>query len=241
MGRAIEEFDECIRQLGGIDLLITGLGRRGSVGVNSPGSIWSQGTHLSVLDSTSVQEAISTFNTKENVPPTAVTIGLKDLSEARKVILLAWGEAKAEVIAKAVEEPMTESLPASYFQSHSHIRVYADLPAASLLTRINHPWRVTTIEWTPKLVRRAIVWLCQKINKPILKLTNQDYSDHQLGELLTVYGSAYDANIKVFNDIQHTITGWPGASRMPMIQIDRSVPCLLKSGCSSLAHTLMTM
>lgn len=210
VGRAIEEFDECIHQLGGIDLLITGLGRRGSVGVNSPGSIWSQGTHLSVLDSTSVQEAISTFNTKENVPPTAVTIGLKNLSEARKIILLAWGEAKAEVIAKAVEEPMTESLPASYFQSHSHVRVYTDLPAASLLTRINHPWRVTSIEWTPKLVRRAIVWLCQEINKPILKLTNQDYSDHQLGELLTVYGSAYDANIKVFNDIQHTITGWPG-------------------------------
>jgi len=99
VGRAIEEFDDCIHQLGGIDLLITGLGRRGSVGVNSPGSIWSQGTHLSVLDSTSVQEAISTFNTKENVPPTAVTIGLKNLSEARKIILLAWGEAKAEVIA----------------------------------------------------------------------------------------------------------------------------------------------
>lgn len=210
IGEAIHEFDKAIAALGGIDLLVTGVGRRGSVGINAPGSIFSQGTRLSVLDATSVQEAISTFNTKENVPPTAVTLGLKDLGEARKVILLAWGEAKADVIRKTVEERVSDNVPASFFQTHSNVQVYTDLQAASQLTRINHPWKVTTVNWTPKMVRRAIVWLCQETGKPILKLTNQDYSDHQLGELLAVYGSAYDVNIRVFNDIQHTITGWPG-------------------------------
>lgn len=210
IGEAIHEFDKAIADLGGIDLLVTGVGRRGSVGINAPGSIFSQGTRLSVLDATSVQEAISTFNTKENVPPTAVTLGLKDLGEARKVILLAWGEAKADVIRKTVEERVSDNVPASFFQTHSNVQVYTDLQAASQLTRINRPWKVTTVNWTPKMVRRAIVWLCQETGKPILKLTNQDYSDHQLGELLAVYGSAYDVNIRVFNDIQHTITGWPG-------------------------------
>lgn len=210
IGDAIREFDKAIADLGGVDLLVTGIGRRASVGINAPGSIFSQGTHLSVLDATSTQEAISTFNTKENVPPTAVTLGFKSLGEARKVILLAWGESKAEVLRKTVEERISDNVPASFFQSHSDVQVYSDLQAAGLLTRINHPWKVTSVNWTPKMVRRAIVWLCQETGKPILKLTNQDYSDHQLGELLTVYGSAYDVNIKVFNDIQHTITGWPG-------------------------------
>lgn len=208
--KAIEAFDATIHQLGGIDLLITGIGRRGSLGINAPGTIFSQGTHLSVLDSTSRQEAVSTFNTIENVPPTGVTVGLKTLGEARKAILIAWGESKAEVVAKTVEEHISDSVPASYLQSHNQVTLYTDLQAASLLTRINHPWKVTTVNWTPKMVRRAIVWLCQMVDKPILKLTNQDYSDHQLGELLTIYGSAYNVNIKVFNNIQHTITGWPG-------------------------------
>lgn len=210
VGAAIRRFESKIEELGGIDLLITGVGRRGSVGINAPGTVFSQATHLSVLDATSIQEAVSTFNTKENVPPTAVTLGLKNLNEAKKVILLAWGEAKAEVVQRLVEQPVSENLPASYFQQHSNATLYTDLPAAGLLTRINHPWKVTSVKWNSKLVRRAIVWLCQETGKPILKLTNQDYSDHQLGELLTLYGSAYNVNIKVFNDIQHTITGWPG-------------------------------
>lgn len=210
VGEAIQEFDKTMADLGGVDLLVTGIGRRGSVGINSPGSIFTQGTHLSVLDATSIHEAITTFNTKENVPPTAVTLGLKNLGVARRVILLAWGEAKSEVLRKTVEERISDNVPASFFQTHSNVQVYTDLQAASLLTRINHPWKVTSINWTTKMVRRAIVWLCQETGKTILNLTNQDYSDHQLGELLTLYGSAYNVNIKVFNDIQHTITGWPG-------------------------------
>lgn len=207
---AIEKYDREIEELGGVDLLITGIGRRASIGMNAPGSIGTHGTHLTVLDSTSIAEAVSIFNTKENVPPTAITMGLKGISDAKKVIMMAWGEAKAEVLYKSVEMPSSEAVPASQLQNHPNTMIYADLQAAGLLTRIKHPWKVTSLNWTPKLVRRAIVWLCIETGKPILNLTNQDYSDHQLGELLTIYGSAYDVNIKVFNDIQHTITGWPG-------------------------------
>ena len=105
---------------------------------------------------------------------------------------------------------MTDALPATYLQHHANAKAVIDLSSAYDLTRISHPWLVTTCEWDNKLIRRAIVWLCQLTNKPILKLTNKDYSEHGLGELLALYGSAYNVNIKIFNDIQHTITGWPG-------------------------------
>lgn len=210
VAESIESFDKAIADLGGIDLMITGIGRRASIGINVPGTISSQGTHLAVLDAISINEAASTFNSKDFVPRTAITLGLKNLRDARKIILLAWGEDKAEVVKVSVEEVASEARPASLLQGHSNIHVYTDLQAASLLTRINHPWKVTSVNWTPKMVRRAIVWLCQETGKPILKLTNQDYSDHQLGELLTIYGSAYNVNIEIFNNIQHTITGWPG-------------------------------
>ena len=111
---------------------------------------------------------------------------------------------------KVVENSITDTLPASFLQTHPDAHVVLDLSAAAHLTRIEHPWLVTSCQWTDKLVRSALVWLCQKIGKPILKLTNKDYNENGLSELLALYGSAYNANIKIFNDLQHTITGWPG-------------------------------
>ena len=123
---------------------------------------------------------------------------------------MAWGEDRAKVVAEAMEGQVSDNVPASFLQLHNHARIALDLQAASDLTRISHPWKVTSCEWTDKLIRRAIVWLCQKTGKPILKLTNKDYNDNGLGELVALYGSAYNVNIKVFNELQHTITGWPG-------------------------------
>ena len=123
---------------------------------------------------------------------------------------MAWGDDKADIIAKTVEGPITDAVPSSYLQTHANAKVVVDLSAAYSLTRISHPWLVTSCVWDKKLIRRAIVWLCQLTGKPILKLTNKDYSEHNLGELLALYGSAYKVNIEIFNDIQHTITGWPG-------------------------------
>jgi glucosamine-6-phosphate deaminase len=124
--------------------------------------------------------------------------------------LIAWGEDKARSVKDVVEGVISDAVPASCLQTHPNASVTIDLNAAFELTRINHPWLVTNCDWTNKLIRRAIVWLCFKVNKPILKLTNKDYQDHGLEELLALYGSAYNVNIKIFNDLQHTITGWPG-------------------------------
>ena len=137
-------------------------------------------------------------------------MGISTILRAKNVILMAWGEDKARIIANTVEGKVSEAVPSTYLQNHMNVKVVIDLSAAYELTRISHPWLVTNCDWDNKLIRRAIVWLCQLTGKPILKLTNKDYSEHGLGELLALYGSAYNVNIKIFNDIQHTITGWPG-------------------------------
>ncbi|MBP5315594.1 MAG: glucosamine-6-phosphate deaminase, partial [Muribaculaceae bacterium] len=146
----------------------------------------------------------------ENAPTTAITLGISNLLSARRVICMAWGENSSRLVKKTVEGDVTTTIPASFLQNHSHAKLVLDLAAAEQLTRISHPWKVTTCEWNDKITRRAIVWLCKKTGKPILKLTDKDYNDWGLGELLALYGSAYNVNIKIFNDLQHTITGWPG-------------------------------
>ena len=150
------------------------------------------------------------FASQDLVPPCCITMGIATILKARKIYLTAWGESKADIIQKTVEEHVSDSIPASFLQTHNDTHFVMDLAAASKLTRIVHPWLVTSCDWTDKLVRSALVWLCQKTNKPILKLTNKDYNENGLSELLALYGSAYNANIKIFNDLQHTITGWPG-------------------------------
>ena len=137
-------------------------------------------------------------------------MGINTILSARKIFLTAWGEEKAAIIQQTVEGNITDAIPASFLQTHNNAQVVIDLPAAARLTRIVHPWLVTSCTWNDKLVRSALVWLCQVTQKPILKLTNKDYNENGLSELLALYGSAYNANIKIFNDLQHTITGWPG-------------------------------
>ncbi|MDO5035954.1 MAG: 6-phosphogluconolactonase [Porphyromonas sp.] len=209
--RSARKLEETLAELGGIDCLIVGIGRRGSIGMNAPGTSANAGAGLAVLDKTSRKEAANSFNHQDNVPNTAITLGLKDVMKAKKVVMLAWGDAKADMLKRIVEDKPSEMCPASLFQLHDDVQIYADLQAADMLTRIRHPWIVTdNMQWTDQLTRRAVCWLSLETEKPILKLTHDDYIDHKLGNLLAVYGSAYDVNIKIFNDIQHTITGWPG-------------------------------
>ena len=202
-------YEQRIQTFGGLDLAILGIGRKGIIGMNEPGSQPSSTTRLILLDHTSRSEAAHNLGV-DILPPCSITMGLKTILGARKVYLLAWGEDKAEIIRKAVEEKVSDTLPASFLQMHTNAVVCTDLAAAAYLTRIQRPWLVTNCEWNDKLIRSAIVWLCQTLKKPILKLTNKDYNDNGLSELLALYGSAYNVNIKVFNDLQHTITGWPG-------------------------------
>ncbi len=204
------EYELKIQQVGGIDYLLLGLGRAGNIGINIAGSSMTSQTRLILLDVQSKKEAINTFGSLDLVPPSAVTMGLSTIMKAKEIALIAWGEDKAKSVKDVVEGVVTDAVPASCLQAHENASVHIDLNAGFELTRINNPWLVTSCDWTSKLIRRAIVWLCFKVNKPILKLTNKDYQDNGLGELLALYGSAYNVNIKIFNDLQHTITGWPG-------------------------------
>jgi glucosamine-6-phosphate deaminase len=209
-------FDSCrryeqeIAEAGGLDYVLLGIGHVGNISFNNPGAPTNSATRLVLLDNDSRKEAARTFKSIDNVPAGVITIGLGSILTARAIRLVAWGDSKAKIIREAVEENMTDSCPASLLQNCPNASVGIDLSAAYRLTRISHPWLVTNCEWDNTLMRRALVWLCQLTGKPILKLTNRDYSDNGLNELLALYGSAYNVNIRIFNDIQHTITGWPG-------------------------------
>lgn len=203
-------YEDKINSFGGIDYLLLGIGRGGNIGVNIPGSNINSQTRLTLLDNQSRKEAVNTFGSLEKVPESAITMGISTMLKAKKITLIAWGEDKAKSVKEVVEGLPNDANPASWLQNHSNVRFFLDLNAAYDLTRISKPWLVTSCEWTNQLIRRAIVWLCFKVNKPILKLTNKDYQENSLGELLALYGSAYNVNIMVFNNLQHTITGWPG-------------------------------
>jgi glucosamine-6-phosphate deaminase len=203
-------YEQRIESFGGIDIALLGIGRMGNIAFNEPGSRRNSTTRLILLDNASRDEASKLFGSMDSTPISSITMGVSTILSAKKAYLLAWGENKATMIKECVEGPITDTIPASFLQTHNNAHVVIDLPAAMNLTRIQRPWLVTSCEWTDKLIRSAIVWLCQLTKKPILKLTNKDYNENGLSELLALYGSAYNVNIKIFNDLQHTITGWPG-------------------------------
>lgn len=204
------DYEDKIRAAGGLDLQVLGIGRTGHIGFNEPGSGRDSRTRLVTLDQLTRRDAARDFLGEAHVPRYAITMGVGTILEARAIVLLAWGEAKAGVIAQAVEGPQTETLPASFLQAHPNVRFLIDRAAAAELTRVRHPWLVGPVEWTPALTRRAVVWLSQRTGKPVLKLLDEDYSEHGMADLLTEQGPAYGLNIRIFNEIQHTITGWPG-------------------------------
>ena len=203
-------YEQLIAAEGGIDIALLGIGRMGNIATNEPGSTLSSTSRIILIDQTSRDEMTNSFGTQEQVPPCSITMGIHTLLSAHKLFITAWGEEKSDIVEKIVEGPITDAVPASFIQTHNDAKFFIDLSAASKLTRIVHPWLVTNCEWNDKTIRAAVVWLCQLKQKPILKLTNKDYNENGLSELLARYGSAYNCNIKIFNDLQHTITGWPG-------------------------------
>lgn len=203
-------YEQRIQTFGGLDLALFGIGRNGNIAVNEPGSGLLSRTRIILVDPLSREEMTNSFANGEQVPPCCLTMGMGTILKAKRVYVVAWGEEKASIVKDAVEGRVSDSIPASFLQTHDNASMVIDLGAASELTRIKHPWLVTNCQWDDKLIRSALVWLCGETHKPILKLTNKDYNDHGLSELLALYGSAYNANIKIFNDLQHTITGWPG-------------------------------
>ena len=205
-----QSYEHAIQAAGGLDYILLGIGQSSNIMFNEAGTNMNTRTRLLLLEGASRKEASRTFPSAESVPAGIITMGLANVMQAKRAVLMAWGDDKAKIIARTVEGKITESVPSTCLQNHPNAEVAVDLCAAYDLTRISHPWLVSSCEWDNKLIRRAIVWLCLLTDKPILKLTNKDYSEHGLSELLALYGSAYNVNIKIFNDIQHTITGWPG-------------------------------
>jgi glucosamine-6-phosphate deaminase len=205
------EYEKKIESAGGIDLLLLGIGRSGHIGFNEPGSGRNTKTRIITLDPLTRQEEAKQFRGFINVPRSAITVGISTILNAKKIILSAFGETKARVIKQMVEDEPTNQVPASYIQFHSNARVFLDNGAALQLIRMKTPWLLDSMDWAEdRLIRKAVLWLCSKTGKPLLKLTGKDYNDYGLSDLLATVGSAYKINIKVFNDLQHTITGWPG-------------------------------
>ncbi|MDD2962980.1 MAG: glucosamine-6-phosphate deaminase [Bacteroidales bacterium] len=203
-------YDQAINEAGGIDLQILGIGRTGHIGFNEPGSGSASPTRLITLDHLTRTDAASDFYGEDFVPLKAITMGVGTILKSKRILLMAWGENKAAIIRKAVEGPLTDQVPTSWLQQHPNTQIILDRAAAADLTRIKTPWVTGNVIWTDRLIRKAVLWLCNKTGKAILKLTDRDYLDNGMSELITLEGSSNKVNIKVFNDLQHTITGWPG-------------------------------
>lgn len=202
-------YEREIIDAGGLDLVLCDLNNDGSIAYNEPGSSLNSSCRLMLLGNESRTRVAEAFQS-DNAPKTALTLGIGNILAADRIICVAWEEDSAAALFNTIEGKMGDHVPASFLQLHSDAKIIADLDAASRLTRISYPWMVTSCEWNDHLIRRAIVWLCGQTGLPVLKLTNKDYNDYGLGELVALYGSAYNVNIKIFNDLQHTITGWPG-------------------------------
>ena len=180
------------------------------MGFNEPGSDGSSRTRLITLDRITRTDAASDFFGVEHVPRRALTMGVGTILDARRILMIAFGENKAGIIARMVEGEMNPSVPATFLQNHPDACVMLDKAAAASLTRIRCPWELQPIAWDELTIRKAVIWLARRLEKPVLKLTNSDYNENHLQDLLAEYGSAYDVNLQVFRHLQGTINGWPG-------------------------------
>ncbi len=204
------EYKKMIADGGNLDLIVSRIGSRGHLGFNAPGSSADSETRIVTLDRASLTSAAGDFFGVSNVPPKGFTLGIKSYMNAGRLILPVWGESAAAVIRRIIEEPLSDQVPASVLQDHRDTTFILDSSSSGELTRIRTPWFLEVPQWDNPMIRKAVVWLCRTLDKPILKLTDRDYNEHHMNSLLTVLGSAYEVNIKVFNELQHTITGWPG-------------------------------
>lgn len=221
-----ENYEKKIEALNGLDIQILGIGRTGHIGFNEPGSGKESSTRLISLDHMTKVDAASDFFGEENVPLKAITMGVGTIMKAKRIILMAWGEGKAHIVKKAVEGEISDKVPATYLQEHSNTLVILDRASSAELTRVKTPWLVGTFKWTEPVIRKAVIWLSRKLGKPILKLTNKDYNEYGMADIITEFDIAYNINLKIFESLKNTITGWPGGkpNSDPTIYPERPFP-----------------
>jgi len=219
-------YEKKINELGGLDIQILGIGRTGHIGFNEPGSGKESKTRLISLDHITKIDAASDFFGEENVPLKAITMGVGTIMAAKRIILMAWGEGKAHIVKEAVEGEISDKVPATYLQDHPNTSVILDKASSAELTRIKTPWLVGTFKWTEPVIRKAVIWLSRKLGKPILKLTNKDYNEYGMADIVTEFDRAYNINLKIFESLKKTITGWPGGkpNSDPTIYPERPFP-----------------
>ncbi len=203
------QYEKMIKDAGGIELQILGIGNNGHIGFNEPGSGIYSKTRLITLDNTTRIANAYEFANISEVPRLAITMGIGEILKAKKIILMAWGSGKSPVIKQTVEEDITEHVPASLLQNHDDVSFYVDEAAASELTRNKSPWLTGDCEWTPKMIKKAVVNMALKLKKSVLSLTNSDYNEYGLSDLLVEEGDAYEINLKVYYMLRDSITGWP--------------------------------
>ncbi len=200
-------FERAIAEAGGIDLQLLGIGKSGHIGFNEPGSSQDSRTGLATLDTVTRKDAAADFFGEDNVPREAITMGVATILGAREIALIATGEHKAEIVARAVEGEVSPDVAATFLQRHGNTTGYLDLAAAAGLTRIKTPWVLASVDWTPALTERATVWLAEQTGKALLKLTARDYAEHHLSPLLAKHGAPGPINGLVFNRLRDKIRG----------------------------------
>jgi len=205
-----KQYERKIKLFGGIDIQLLGIGRTGHIGFNEPGSEEDTETRLVRLDNITRNDASNDFNGLEKVPYKAITMGVQSILAAKEVFIFAWGQHKAPIVKRAIEGPISNLVSATFLQKHPNVKFYMDTAAAASLTRVETPWKVGSCIWDDELIAKAVIWLSQQQNVPILKLTEEDYNEKGLSELVLEVDSAYQLNINIFNRLQHSITGWPG-------------------------------
>jgi glucosamine-6-phosphate deaminase len=209
-------YEAKIEAAGGLDLQILGIGNNGHIGFNEPGSSLFSKTRLIPLENSTRMANAQEFQNISRVPRLAITMGISTIMKAKKILLMAWGQLKAPVIQKAVEGVVTEQIPASLLQQHNDTVFVLDEVAASELTRFKSPWLTGECEWTPHMVKKAVVNMALKQGKPVLSLTSKDYNDNGLSDLLVEKGDVYEINLQVYYMLRDSITGWPGGKNQPL-------------------------
>jgi glucosamine-6-phosphate deaminase len=233
-------YEQQIRRAGGIDLQILGIGRTGHIGFNEPGSTRHSRTRLVTLDPVTRRDAAGDFFGEENVPYQALTMGVGTILEARKTVIMAFGEHKAPIVQRAVEGEMTDVIAASFLQKHSDTTFILDQAGAGYLTPVRRPWVLGAVNWTPALIRRAVIWLSLKVGKALLKLSDEDFREHELYELLREHGPAERLGRRVFDEMMGTICTSPAGaiadcgSRIADSQTER---CAVPAGAATAAQS----
>lgn len=232
-------YEASIEAVGGIDYQILGIGLNGHIGFNEPGSSRNSGTRIIALDNSTRLANAYEFSNIAEVPRLALTMGIASILKSKKIVLLAFGESKAAIIRESVEGQITDNIPATFLQEHPNCIFHLDEASASKLTRYDAPWLTGHIEWNEKLIRKAVCSMAMHLKKPLLMLTREDYHNEGLSELIEKLGGVSEANLKVFNGLRDTITGWPGVNPWRMFPVIRKEDTLPTRGLSFFHPILM--